>query len=225
MRVSVVIRVVPLLLAAVSLSACAAKEDLTQPPEPMGNFLLGHTIVVDEHAKMLPPSRRAEPEEWKTALTGAIDERLKRYDGTEYYHVAVNVEGYALAVPGVPLIVSPKSALVISVNVWDDAAQAKINEEPRQMTVLESISGKTVIGSGLTQSRKAQMEGLSRNAARKIHKWLLQNKDWFGADDAAGEADEDAGGDQDAEAPDDPSETVETAETAAPDAEAVPETN
>ncbi|PWE32541.1 hypothetical protein DDZ14_10715 [Maritimibacter sp. 55A14] len=177
-----------LICIGLGLGACAGREDLTRPPEPMGDFLLGHAIVVDRHARFLPPSRYAEDGEWKAALTEALRARLGRYDGTRYYHVAVNVVGYALAVPGVPLILSPKSALVVEATVWDDARKVKLNPEPRQFTVLESISPRTVIGSGLTQSREAQMEGLSQNAARQIHKWMLQQKaDWFGAPLGTGE--------------------------------------
>ena len=190
MRPNPLRRLVPLLLAGL-LAACAGKEDLSEPPEPMGDFLLGHAIVVDKTARMLPPSRKAEPGEWQSALTEAIETRLKRYDGTRYFHVAANVEGYALAVPGIPLIVSPKSALVLGVTVWDDARGEKLNDKPKQITVFESISGKTLIGSGLTQSKETQMAGLSRNAARAIHRWMLKNKAWF--EPAAAEATEEAG--------------------------------
>jgi len=44
------------------------------------------------------------------------------------------------------------------------------------------VSPKTVIGSGLTQSKEVQMEHLSRNAAKLIENWLNRQNDnlgWF----------------------------------------------
>ncbi len=81
--------------------------------------------------------------------------------------------------PGIPLVLSPKSALVVTVNIWDDAAQRTVNAEGKQFTVFERLSGETVVGSGLTQSREQQMQNLSRNAARLINEWLVENKAWF----------------------------------------------
>ncbi|MGG7643219.1 hypothetical protein ACQ5SP_00230 [Rhodovulum sp. YNF3179] len=163
------------------LAACGAREELPETPEPMGDFRLGYTVVVEENAELGPFTREAEPGLWRSELTQAIDRRLGRYEGDAYYHVAANVEMYVLALPGVPLLVSPKSALVLTVNVWDDATGTKINLEPKQITVFESFSGKTVIGSGLTQSREEQARNLAENAAAKIHEWMLENTAWFEA--------------------------------------------
>jgi len=94
----------------------------------------------------------------------------------------VSVEGYVLAIPGVPVVASPKSALILNVTVWDDAAGRKLNDDPELVTVLETISPRTVIGSGLTQSKEVQMEHLSRNAAKLIESWLNRQNDnlgWF----------------------------------------------
>lgn len=163
------------------LAGCAGSNDLAEPPVPLGDFALGYDIVVAKNAQKIAPSREATPEELKTALQAEIGKRFGRYEGDKLYHIAVNVDAYALAIPGVPVVVSPKSALVISVNVWDDAAGAKLNAEPKQMTVLESFSGKTVIGSGLTQSREEQIQNLAQNAAKAIENWLVKNRlEWFG---------------------------------------------
>jgi hypothetical protein len=104
---------------------------------------------------------------------------MGRYEGDKLYHIGVGVDAYALAVPGVPLVLSPKSVLAITVNVWDDTAGRKINAEPKQFTVLEQISGATVVGSGLTQSKDEQMANLSANAARLINDWMVENAAWF----------------------------------------------
>ena len=146
----------------------------------MGRFLLGHTVVVVNEPEKGPFSREASDEEWKAAMERAIKERFGRYDGDKYFHIAVKVEGYVLAQPGIPVVAAPKSALVISVTVWDDEKQAKLNEEPEAITVFERLSGKTAVGSGLTQSKEEQMLNLSRNAALKIQEWLLEHPEWFG---------------------------------------------
>ena len=84
-----------------------------------------------------------------------------------------------LAPPGVPVVASPKSVLIVAVTLWDDRTQTKLNEKPRIFTVFERLSGETFVGSGLTQSRDQQMKNLSQNAARLIQGWMEENKAWF----------------------------------------------
>lgn len=175
------------IVVAVLLAACA-RDDLSQPPKEFGDFALGYNVVVAKNAKAVGPSRRATAEEWETTLKSAIDARMGRYEGEKLYHIGVGVDAYALAVPGVPLVLSPKSVLAITVNVWDDTAQRKINAEPKQFTVLEQLSGETVIGSGLTQSKEEQMANLSANAARLINDWLIENAAWFTSEAAGARA-------------------------------------
>lgn len=179
-------RLIAALTALVLLAACG--NDLANPPKDFGDFRLGYNIVVAKNARPVGPSRKATPEEWEAALKAAIAERLGRYQGDKLYHIGIGVDGYALAVPGIPLVLSPKSALVVTVNVWDDAAQRTVNAEGKQFTVFERLSGETVIGSGLTQSREQQMQNLARNAARLINEWLVTNKDWFTPEAAAARA-------------------------------------
>ena len=75
---------------------------------------------------------------------------------------------------------SPKSALILNVTAWDDSTQSKLNEKPELITVVESFSGLTVLGSGLTQSKKKQMHNLTRNAAKLVENWLrlLKKQIW-----------------------------------------------
>lgn len=160
------------------LSACA-KQDLTKAPEPIGDFVLGFNIVVAKNAEPVGPSRKAEPEEWETLLKEKIAAQIGRYDGDRIYNLAVGVDAYALAVPGVPILLSPKSVLAITVNIWDDALGLKLNDKPKQLIVFERLSGETVVGSGLTQTREQQMQNLTENAARLINNWLVENKAWF----------------------------------------------
>lgn len=173
------------ILCVLALAACTNSNDLGRAPVPLGDFALGYNVVVAPKMVKGPVSREATEEEWKAALTTAIDERFRRYDelGSKLYHLGVSVEGYVLAEPGIPIVLSPKSVLIINLTVWDDAAQAKLNPEPHQLTILESASGKSILGSGLTQSKEEQMAALSRNAAKEIQNWMakqMAEEKWFG---------------------------------------------
>jgi len=169
-------------LGLLAATACTNANDLDEEPAYLGNFRLGHNVVVAPNLTKGPASREASKEEWIASVTQAITERFTRYEGSKLYHLGVSVEGYVLAIPGVPVVASPKSALILNVTAWDDAAGKKLNEEPEMITVVESVSPKTVIGSGLTQSKEVQMEHLSRNAAKLIENWLNRQNDnlgWF----------------------------------------------
>ncbi|MDU8912898.1 hypothetical protein [Aestuariicoccus sp. MJ-SS9] len=166
------------------LSACAdGLRQLGQPVEPLGDFRLGFSEVVAPNLVKGPLSREATAEEWTAAVDAAIEERFGRFEGTRLYHLGISVEGYVLAQPGVPLVLSPKSALILRVTAWDDASQSKLNEEAQLITVLEAVSPETVIGSGLTQSKEEQMRALAANAALKVETWLRRRQaedGWFG---------------------------------------------
>lgn len=163
------------------LAACGQGQNLLEePPVPLGDFRLGHTVVVTKDAQKIPPTREATPEEWQEALRHQITRRFGRYEGGKFYNIAVKLEGYSLAVPGVPVVLAPKSAVVASVTIWDDAAGRKLNAKPHRLTVFEGLNGETVIGTGLTRSREAQMQALSFNTARMIERWLVRNRaEWF----------------------------------------------
>lgn len=178
-------RLATLALLPLLLACGAADQDLADPVEPIGAFRLGYNIAVADNAVMAPPSRGATEEELEDGMKLAIQRRFGRYEGTQLYHIAVSIDGYSLAVPGIPLILNPKSVMVINATVWDDAAGGKINEEPRQFTVLERLSGETAISSGLTQTKEEQIANLSDNAARLIENWMRENPDWFAARDGA----------------------------------------
>ena len=126
-------------------------------------------------------SRRATPDELQTALQDAIGARMGRYTGDNFYHLGVNIDAYALALPGIPVVAKPKSILVVSVTLWDDLAGKKINAKQKQLYVFESTTPATFISSGLTQTKAVQLGNLSTNMARKIESWLRENEAWFGA--------------------------------------------
>lgn len=157
-----------------------AKNDLAEPPVPLGDFALGLNIVVTDKTEKVPISRNATGEEWQAAMKKAVDDRFGRYQGTKLYNIGISVDGYALAPPGIPVVAAPKSILVVTANIWDDAAQQKLNVEGKQITVFESLSGETVIGTGLTRNKQEQMDALSYNAVKRVEEWLLQNPEWFG---------------------------------------------
>ncbi len=168
-----------MMLAAALLSACAGK-NVVEPPVELGNFKLGHNIVVADNPQKVPISREAAPQDLDDAMTKALNERLARYDGEKFYNLGVSIDAYALAPPGIPLVLSPKSALVVTATLWDDAAGTKLNEKGEQFTVFEGVDGETMIGSGLTRTPEQQMEKLSFNAAKRIERWLSDHPEWFG---------------------------------------------
>ena len=165
------------------LGACAASDPLEEDLPDMGDFRLAYNIVVADNMQQVPPSRNATGEEWIEVLTAEIDRRFGGYEGERLYHIAIHVDAYSLAVPGIPVVLSPKSILVISANVWDDELQAKLHEEPRQLTIFEGASAQSIIGSGLTRSREEQVQVLARNAARRVQLWMLENPEWFSIDE------------------------------------------
>lgn len=173
------VRLLFLMLSLTVLAACQ-KNDLLEPPVYLGDFVLGHNIVLTDKVTKSPISRNATPEEWKAAMTKAMNDRFGRYSGTRIYNIGISVDGYALAPPGIPIVAKPSSALIITAHIWDDATATKLNPEGKQFTIFEKTSGETFIGSGLTRTREQQMEILSYNAAKAIEKWLLDNPEWLG---------------------------------------------
>ncbi|MGB5560401.1 MAG: hypothetical protein WBN04_20600 [Paracoccaceae bacterium] len=163
-----------------ALAACSLPADVNEPQVPMGDFRLGHNVVVVDEPTIGPFSRTATDEEWTDELTAAINKRFGGYEGEKFYNLGIKVEAYALAMPGVPLVFKPRSVLVVNVLVWDDATQTRLNPEVKQLTIFEGISGETIISSGLTQNKKKQMVKLSNNAAKAIQDYLLENPEWFG---------------------------------------------
>ena len=176
-------RILALLASVVVMAACTNPNDLDEAPADLGDFRLGHNVVVASKMTRGPVSREATPEEWQEALGTAISERFDRYEGEKLYHLGVSVEGYVLAHPGIPIVGSPNSVLIVLVTVWDDVEGVKLNEPPEQITIMETISGNTILGSGLTQSKEVQMRNLSRNASKQIETFLLRRRaaeGWFG---------------------------------------------
>lgn len=162
--------ILPLLL---SLAACGdATRDLADPAEPIGDFQVGHIGVVAPNLQKLLVSRDATEDEWIEAMTDALSQRFDRFDGGKFYHFGVSVEAYSLPPPIVP----GKSALALNVTVWDDAAQAKMNEEPKQVQIIR------VIETRLASTKETQIQWLVAEAAKEVEVWMreMQESDgWF----------------------------------------------
>jgi len=169
-----------LLISLAVLAACSVPADVDEPTVPMGDFVLGHNIVVVNEPQIGPFSRKASDDKWQEELTAGIARRFDVYEGAKIYNFGISIDAYALALPGVPLVFTPKSFLIITATIWDDAEAAKLNEEAKQLTIFEGISGETLVSSGLTQNKRQQMVKLSDNAAKAVQDWLLENPEWFG---------------------------------------------
>lgn len=175
-------RIALILMSVLMIAACNGAADLNKPAVPLGDFRLVHNIAVAPKAQKGPLSRKVSNEVLVKAMTDATAERFGRYEGARGYHFGMSIEGYNLALPGIPVVFAPKSVLIINLTVWDDAANKKLTPKPHQITVLESFDQGPVVGSGYTKSAEEQLKNLSQNAAKSIERYLVkQNKEegWF----------------------------------------------
>lgn len=168
------------LMGALLVAACAAEEDLSLPPEPLGQFRLGHNIAIADNVERGPFSRDFTEAQLEASVQNAVAKRLRRYDGDGLYHLGIVVGGIVLAKPGIPIVYAPQSVMILDVNVFDNTTQQKLNEEPERITVGEGIRNAVpIFGSGYVRSPEEQLENLSAAAAREIEEWLRDNPDWF----------------------------------------------
>lgn len=166
-------------IGLVALAACQTN-DLKEPPVPLGDFVLGINVAVVEGVQKSPISRDAKPEDLKAAMEKAVDARFSRYSGSKLFNIGVAIDGYALSPPGIPILFSPPSVMIITVSVFDDAKGLKLNPGGERMNIIEKSSPQTFIGSGLTQTKAQQLEILSYNAAKRIEAYLLDHPEWLG---------------------------------------------
>lgn len=167
-------------LACLLLVACGAPEDLSQPPEPLGQFRLGHNIAIADDVVRGPFSRKLEETKLESSVQNAVAKRLRRYDGDGLYHLGIVVGGVVLAQPGIPVVYAPRSVMIADVTVFDNTTQQKLNEEPKRITVGEGLRNSVpILGSGYVRSADEQLENLSANLARSIERWLRDNPEWF----------------------------------------------
>lgn len=167
------------------LAACGVPDPETGPLEPMGDFSLATNAVVIVDPQRGPLSREVDEERFRVILEEEMERRFRRYDGPATYHLGTSIEGYVVAARGIPLVLSPKSILIVRVTVFEDRAgpdgrPVRLNPEPEIITVFESLGAGPIVGSGYTQTAEEQMRGLARNAARAIQLWMLRQPGWFG---------------------------------------------
>ncbi|MEQ6249038.1 hypothetical protein ABMC89_09130 [Sulfitobacter sp. HNIBRBA3233] len=166
------------------LTACNGASDLDDPAVPLGDFKLGHNIVVTPKTQKVPLGRELDKALMERMLKEAVDERFARYEGTGLYHFGISIESYFLAPPGVPVVAAPKSAMIIRLSVWDDAKNKKLTEKAHQLTVIESLDQGPLVGSGYTKSAEEQFKNLSQNAVKQIETYLVRRNEeegWFGS--------------------------------------------
>ena len=193
------------LAIVVVLGACSSSGDLAEIPEPIGDFKLGHVVAFADNAQSTPASRPVGADEIEAAIKAAVKERMGRYSGSKFYHISVRVDAYQLGIPGVPVIASPRSGLVIQVGLWDDATATQLNEDLHTLAVLEPTSGATIFGSGYVRSKEEQLEAIAIKSAELIEHWLKSDESPLAeADPVAGQP---------------------PAETGAPEAPSVPESD
>ncbi|RZW00284.1 MAG: hypothetical protein EX266_14105 [Rhodobacteraceae bacterium] len=163
------------------LAACTAEEeDLSQPPEPLGQFRLGHNIAIADNVTKGPFSREFTEDQLEGTVQDAVAARLRRYDGDGLYHLGINIGGVVLAQPGIPVVYAPRSAMIVDVTVFDNFTQEKLNEEPFRVVASEGWQNAApLIGSGYVRSAEAQLENLSVEVAKAIEIWLNDNPEWF----------------------------------------------
>ncbi|MCV6591634.1 MAG: hypothetical protein OIF48_01680 [Silicimonas sp.] len=168
-------------LSLLLLAACSTKEeDLTQPPEPLGQFRLGHNIAIADNVTKGPFSRDFTETQLETSVQNAVAKRLRRYDGDGLYHLGIVVGGIVLAQPGIPVVYAPQSVMILDVTVFDNRTQKKLNDKPERIFAGEGFRNAVpVIGSGYVRSAEAQLDNLSASAARAIENWLKKNPEWF----------------------------------------------
>ena len=170
-----------LLASMVALLGCAQTQ-MDEAPEDLAAFKLRVNYAFADKAVKGPVSREATPGEWTAAIENAVDIRLGRYEGTQEYDIGISLEGFMLAPPGVPILLSPRSTAIVLVNVYD-VEKKEFLAKAHQIQVLEDTSGESaVIGSGYVRTKEEQMAGLSLNVADRVEEWLAeqhQAEGWF----------------------------------------------
>ena len=149
------------------------------PVEPIGNFKLGHLVVKADNTQKGFFSRDASEQILENTLKKKLSNSLSKQNGNHFFHISVVVSGYILAKPGIPIILSPKSILIVDVSIFDDESEQKVFDKPKRFSVFESLSSNTLIGSGLTLTAEEQLDNLTTIATYKISQWLVSNKDVF----------------------------------------------
>lgn len=176
--------------ALLALAACAVPDPEVEAPVDLGDFRLLGNVAVTTNARKMGVSRDASAEEWEAALEGAIDKRFARYEGETPYTISYSLDGYILATKAGRLALAPRSAMSMTVHIWQTDPLDRLEDRSKQLLIFEGLDGETVIGSGLFRDRDEQMANLAAQFAKAVERWLVANGDLFGVgvSDAALEA-------------------------------------
>jgi hypothetical protein len=163
-----------------ALSACAVPDPETDPQVNLGDFRLLGNVAVTNNARRMGVSRDATAEEWEASLEGAIQDRFGRYEGATPYTLSYSLDGYILATKAGRLALAPRSAMSMTVHIWQTDPLDRLEDRSKQLLVFEALDGETVIGSGLFRDKEEQMANLSAQFAKAVERWLVANGDLFG---------------------------------------------
>ncbi|WP_108263187.1 hypothetical protein [Mangrovicoccus ximenensis] len=176
------------LTASLALMGCTTDIAPDIANRPLGDFSLQHLVVVVDDPQRGPMSRASDDESLQTAVTEAVETRFRRFQGGADYSIGIKVVGYALAAPGIPVLLAPRSLLAMNVAVFD-ADQQRISGDWKQLVVWERAGGDQIVGTGYTSTAEEQLAELADNAAVEIEKWMRENEGWFARPAAAPAAD------------------------------------
>ena len=175
-------RQIAFMIAAGLLALAGCASDKSTGPDPIGDFALGHMVVVAKNLQATPGSRVVDPDTWAATTRNAVRTRLGGFEGDRLYNIALSLDAYLLAPPGIPVVLAPKSAIVARISVWDDAEGRLMTPEPVQISVLEKLEAKSVLGKGLFLDGDAQMQELTEQLAKRVENWLRAQQaeqGWF----------------------------------------------
>lgn len=176
------LRTITAALLLLGLAACAVPDPETDEIVELGDFRLLSNVAVTTNARKMGVSREADAEAWEEVLETAIDKRFARYEGETPYILSYSLDGYILATKGGRLALAPRSAMSMTVHIWQTEPQKRLAERSKQLLVLEQFDGETFIGSGLFRAKEEQMENLAAQFAKAVERWLLANGDLFGSE-------------------------------------------
>ena len=104
---------------------------------------LGLNIVVADNMKKVPISRRCQQSKngKQHSVKDVVQIRFRPlFRQPNSTTLASRLMAIALAPPGIPVVAAPKSVLVITANIWDDASRQKTERRRRkQFTIFESL--------------------------------------------------------------------------------------
>lgn len=170
------------LVACATLAACAVPDPEVDAQVELGDFRLKSNIAVTKTARKMGVSRDATEAEWEEVLEAAIEDRFRRYSGETPYTISYSLDGYLLATKGGRLALANRSALLATVHIWETEPLERLEDRSTQLFVLESLDGKTAIGSGIFRTKEEQMARLAASFAKAVERWLVANGDLFGRD-------------------------------------------